>query len=342
MKEVIIFFKFIYFYHIIIDNYCKFGANCQFAHSLKDIRSTYEISNLNSMATAMNLELNNDYYKEMMRNRNQQILQNYNQQQMYQNYNYNYNNNQVPYNYNTNQLPYNYNLQQNIYNVNYQQKQNQLKNLVSASEYITDPNLGLGLVEKLNDKIHHHNINNNLNLNYQNLNMQYLNNYNYQHPVYPINPLANHIPNIIPIQNPNNIYIQHNNSNIQISTNIPENKVINIDEKIIEKNENEKEKEKEPLIETEEIKEKEKENQEIKEKEDLIIEEKDVENSSLKYLNTNEEKEKNSNIENNLKKKSIKSRVKGKKQMKKSEAKMKKSNRKMKRKYKNSLKLKKN
>jgi hypothetical protein len=43
------------------DNYCKYGKNCQYAHSDSDIKSATEISYLNSIATAMNYQMNMAY-----------------------------------------------------------------------------------------------------------------------------------------------------------------------------------------------------------------------------------------------------------------------------------------
>ena len=43
------------------DNYCKYGKNCQYAHSDGDIKTTNEISYLNSIATAINYDLNMAY-----------------------------------------------------------------------------------------------------------------------------------------------------------------------------------------------------------------------------------------------------------------------------------------
>jgi len=43
------------------DSYCKYGKNCQYAHSDSDIKTPNEISYLNSIATAINYELNMAY-----------------------------------------------------------------------------------------------------------------------------------------------------------------------------------------------------------------------------------------------------------------------------------------
>jgi hypothetical protein len=48
-----------------IDNYCKYGTGCQFAHGEEDIRSPHDIVALNSIATAINCQLNSDYYQNM-------------------------------------------------------------------------------------------------------------------------------------------------------------------------------------------------------------------------------------------------------------------------------------
>lgn len=43
------------------DKYCKYGKNCQYAHSDSDIKTPTEISYLNSIATAMNYQMNMAY-----------------------------------------------------------------------------------------------------------------------------------------------------------------------------------------------------------------------------------------------------------------------------------------
>lgn len=46
------------------DGHCKYGAGCQHAHSDKDLKTANEVTMLNSIATAINCQLNNEYLNE--------------------------------------------------------------------------------------------------------------------------------------------------------------------------------------------------------------------------------------------------------------------------------------
>ncbi len=60
---------------IYLDNYCKYGAGCHYAHGDQDMRSSNDVSLLNTMATAMNCQLNMNYFENQM---NPMQMPNYN------------------------------------------------------------------------------------------------------------------------------------------------------------------------------------------------------------------------------------------------------------------------
>jgi len=91
--------KFFIIIQINKDNFCKFGNSCHFAHTDKDLKSANEITQLNTIATAINFELNQQYFQEMMNAKHQQNYTESNQTNPYQNYNYNQTNQNPSYDY---------------------------------------------------------------------------------------------------------------------------------------------------------------------------------------------------------------------------------------------------
>jgi hypothetical protein len=75
-------------YYYERDNFCKYGSGCQFAHSEKDIRSAHDITMLNSIATAINCQLNGEYFNDLGGGQYQGYDQNYLQQYNNQGYDY--------------------------------------------------------------------------------------------------------------------------------------------------------------------------------------------------------------------------------------------------------------